>query len=93
MTLGDRSGLERREFEKQLREITLEDRGLTGGRENDSAGPSGYGSSAFWLSQIPHRGAPAFNPNPSGYKVFRNVRDYGAKGASSLPQIYVEFPR
>lgn len=34
----------------------------------------------FWLADISHRGVAAFNSNPSGYKVFRNVKDYGAKG-------------
>jgi glucan 1,3-beta-glucosidase len=34
----------------------------------------------YWLADIAHQGVAAFNPNPSGYKVFRNVKDYGAKG-------------
>ncbi|KAF2712482.1 glycoside hydrolase family 55 protein [Pleomassaria siparia CBS 279.74] len=29
---------------------------------------------------MPKKGIAAFNPNPSTYKVFRNVKDYGAKG-------------
>ncbi|KAK4135130.1 glycoside hydrolase family 55 protein [Trichocladium antarcticum] len=32
----------------------------------------------FWLEKIAHRGVAPFAG--SGYKVFRNVRDYGAKG-------------
>jgi glucan 1,3-beta-glucosidase len=35
---------------------------------------------AYWLADIAHQGIAAFNSNPSGYKVFRNVKDYGAKG-------------
>ena len=35
---------------------------------------------SYWLASIAHQGVAAFNPNPSGYKVFRNVKDYGAKG-------------
>ncbi|KAL2016783.1 hypothetical protein VTK56DRAFT_2996 [Thermocarpiscus australiensis] len=32
----------------------------------------------FWLGKIPHQGVAPFGG--SGYKVFRNVKDYGAKG-------------
>lgn len=35
---------------------------------------------AYWLEQIKHQGIAAFNPSPSTYQVFRNVKDYGAKG-------------
>ena len=34
----------------------------------------------YWLETIRHQGRAAFNPNPSGYQVFRNVQDFGAKG-------------
>lgn len=37
---------------------------------------------AYWLADIAHQGVAAFNSNPSGYTVFRNVKDYGAKGES-----------
>ncbi|KAA8892622.1 pectate lyase superfamily protein-domain-containing protein [Sphaerosporella brunnea] len=37
-------------------------------------------ASSFWLEDIQKQGVAAFNPNPSAYKVFRNVKDYGAKG-------------
>jgi hypothetical protein len=37
--------------------------------------PDGY-----WLNDMSGNGIAAFNTNPSGYKVFRNVKDYGAKG-------------
>jgi glucan 1,3-beta-glucosidase len=32
----------------------------------------------YWLEQIAHQGISAFGP--SGYKVWRNVKDFGAKG-------------
>jgi hypothetical protein len=35
---------------------------------------------AYWLKDIKKQGLAAFNDNPSGYKVWRNVKDYGAKG-------------
>lgn len=38
------------------------------------------GDTPYWLADITHQGVAAFNQNPSGYKVFRNVKDYGAKG-------------
>jgi len=34
----------------------------------------------YWLETINHQGTSAFNPDPSSYKVFRNVKDFGAKG-------------
>ncbi|TBU39254.1 beta-1,3-glucanase [Dichomitus squalens] len=37
-------------------------------------------SAPFWLEQIQHQGSAPFNPNPSGYQVFRNVKNFGAKG-------------
>ncbi|KAK7449684.1 hypothetical protein VKT23_013157 [Stygiomarasmius scandens] len=46
--------------------------------------PLGPGSAApsdpFWMQNIKHQGISAFNPNPSGYQVFRNVKDFGARG-------------
>ncbi|KAK0671695.1 family 55 putative glycoside hydrolase [Cercophora samala] len=35
---------------------------------------------AFWMENVYHQGKASFNPKSHGYKVFRNVRDYGAKG-------------
>ncbi|KAH8886405.1 pectin lyase-like protein [Thozetella sp. PMI_491] len=34
---------------------------------------------AFWMEGVPHRGKASFNPDTS-YQVFRNVKDFGAKG-------------
>ncbi|KAG6854164.1 hypothetical protein C0991_009816 [Blastosporella zonata] len=46
--------------------------------------PLGAGTAAsgdpYWLESIKHQGIAAFNSNPSGYQVFRNVKDFGAKG-------------
>ncbi|GAB7348730.1 hypothetical protein MBLNU459_g7467t1 [Dothideomycetes sp. NU459] len=35
---------------------------------------------AYWLEDIKHQGIAAFNPDPATYQVFRNVKDFGAKG-------------
>lgn len=35
---------------------------------------------SYWLADIKHQGIAAFNSEPSAYVVFRNVKDYGAKG-------------
>ena len=49
-----------------------------------SSPPLGPGAATsddpFWLETIKHQGISAFNPNPSLYQVFRNVKDFGAKG-------------
>ncbi|KAJ6488579.1 exo-beta-1,3-glucanase [Mycena vitilis] len=46
--------------------------------------PLGAGTAAatdpFWMQSIKHQGLAAFNANPSSYQVFRNVKDFGAKG-------------
>ena len=36
--------------------------------------------SQFWVETIKHEGTAPFNGNPSVYPVYRNVRDYGARG-------------
>ncbi|KAL8297595.1 hypothetical protein RB597_007313 [Gaeumannomyces tritici] len=33
-----------------------------------------------WLAKVDHQGLAPYVPSPSTYKVFRNVKDYGAKG-------------
>lgn len=47
-----------------------------------SGGTAGAGD-PFWLETIEHKGTSAYNADPAGYKVFRNVKDYGAKGDGS----------
>lgn len=34
---------------------------------------------AYWMEDIAHQGRASFNPDPA-YQVFRNVKDFGAKG-------------
>ena len=34
----------------------------------------------MWIETIAHEGMAAFNDNPSSYRVFRNVKEYGARG-------------
>jgi glucan 1,3-beta-glucosidase len=41
---------------------------------------SGTAGSAFWLERIKHQGISAFNVAPSSYQVFRNVKDFRARG-------------
>jgi glucan 1,3-beta-glucosidase len=42
--------------------------------------PQNPSDPSYWLADIAHDGYAAFNPNASTYQVFRNVKDYGAKG-------------
>lgn len=35
---------------------------------------------SYWLEDTKHQGVAAFNPDPEAYQVFRNVKDFGAKG-------------
>ncbi|OTB02057.1 glycoside hydrolase family 55 protein [Hypoxylon sp. CI-4A] len=37
-------------------------------------------STTYWYESISHQGISAFNANRATYKVYRNVKDYGAKG-------------
>lgn len=39
--------------------------------------------STWWYAQIPHQGSVAYGFN-STYKIWRNVKDYGAKGEHIL---------
>ncbi|KAL6705632.1 hypothetical protein ACN47E_006579 [Coniothyrium glycines] len=38
------------------------------------------GASSYWLETIQRQGQAPFNPSPATYKVFRNVKELGAKG-------------
>ena len=40
-------------------------------------------SSSYWMADIQRQGTVAFGSGGAGYKVFRNVMDYGAKGDGS----------
>ncbi|TFK67132.1 exo-beta-1,3-glucanase [Pluteus cervinus] len=52
--------------------------------DNQCASPLGPGTAPpgapFWMERIAHHGRSPFNPNPNSYQVFRNVKDFGAKG-------------
>ncbi len=37
-------------------------------------------SDPYWLESLTHQGIAAFNADPGSYKVFRNVKDFGAIG-------------
>lgn len=39
---------------------------------------------SYWYESIAHQGISAFNINRATYKVYRNVKDYGAKGYEQL---------
>ena len=49
-----------------------------------SSSPSQTGISgtcaSYWLEGAKHQGVASFNPNPDNYTVFRNVKDFGARG-------------
>ncbi|MCJ1472557.1 hypothetical protein MMC13_001206 [Lambiella insularis] len=57
--------------------------GPTGTLRTATATPTATPSatcSPYWLENIKHQGISAFNPDPATYQVFRNVKDFGAKG-------------
>ena len=56
--------------------------GSSGGQSApQSASKAAAASSSWWMANVQRQGAPAFGT--SGYKVYRNVMDYGAKGDGS----------
>ena len=52
------------------------------GNHSEASAGTKRQSSAYWYENISHQGISAFGP--SGYKVFRNVKDYGATGKLTL---------
>lgn len=42
--------------------------------------PSAAAADPHWMQTITRRGKSSYNANPSTYKVYRNVKDYGAVG-------------
>ena len=54
------------------------------GLGSSCSAPLGSGTASptdpYWLETIKHQGTSPFNPNPGLYQVFRNVKDFGAKG-------------
>lgn len=55
---------------------------LAAGLGSTCSAPLGAGTAGpndpFWLQNIQHQGTSAFGPG--GYQVYRNVKDFGAKG-------------
>ena len=45
----------------------------------------------FWMEDIAHQGKASFNPDAS-YQIFRNVKDFGAKGDGGGPGPNFLFP-
>jgi hypothetical protein len=43
---------------------------------------------AFWMENIKHQGISAFNPDPSNYQVFRNVKVSTSVRPPSITEIY-----
>lgn len=44
-------------------------------------------SGAYWYEQIAHRGIAA--TGPGGYQVYRNVKDFGARGMLNLLEAFI----
>ncbi|TGO37711.1 hypothetical protein BHYA_0090g00010 [Botrytis hyacinthi] len=58
--------------------------GSSGGQGDSDASPYSHSRScSYWLEDIKHQGIAAFNPNPPEFHVFRNFKDFGAKGDGS----------
>ena len=55
--------------------------GLVGAAPTPQAPPDD-GVSSFWLGSIERQGKPAFGE--ANHQVFRNVKDFGAKGKCSF---------
>ncbi|KII89977.1 glycoside hydrolase family 55 protein [Plicaturopsis crispa FD-325 SS-3] len=57
---------------------------VASGLGSTCSAPLGAGTAApgdpFWMETMRHQGTSPFNSNPTGYQVFRNVKDFGAKG-------------
>ncbi|KAG6840103.1 hypothetical protein C0991_008979, partial [Blastosporella zonata] len=64
--------------------IALALTGLVSGLGSSCSAPLGSGSSApgdaFWMQNIKHQGTSAYISNSGSYQIFRNVKDFGAKG-------------
>nr|POE79854.1 glucan 1,3-beta-glucosidase [Quercus suber] len=49
-------------------------------RPTMTAVPKPSNKCSYWMENIAHQGNAAFNAKPDSYQVFRNVKDFGAKG-------------
>ncbi|KAG6373189.1 glycoside hydrolase family 55 protein [Boletus reticuloceps] len=54
------------------------------GLGSSCSAPLGSGTASstdpYWLETIKHQGTSPFNSDPNSYQIFRNVKDFGAKG-------------
>jgi polygalacturonase len=50
-----------------------------GSKCSGALSPGAAASDPFWLESMPHLGTAPY-ATAANYKVFRNVKDYGAKG-------------
>ena len=62
--------------------IRLEEYVRFEGNDSDTSNISKRQATPYWYEQISHQGISAFGPG--GYSVYRNVKDYGAKGDELL---------
>lgn len=60
--------------------ITVDDTIPVNLRSEDNEIKERQTSSSYWYESISHQGISPFNVNASTYKVYRNVKNYGAKG-------------
>jgi hypothetical protein len=62
-------------------------RGFDSSRAHSGSTVSKRQSTPYWYETIKHQGISAFGPG--GYQVYRNVKDYGAKGKIQLKHFKV----
>ena len=48
--------------------------------------PTPASACSYWLEDIEHQGLAPFHAEPTDYRVFRNVKDFGAKGMKGEEQ-------
>lgn len=65
-------------FSMAMLAMALSMTAFVSGLGNSCSAPITQGTAApgdpYWMETIKHQGTAAFNPNPSGYQVFRNVK-------------------
>lgn len=74
--------IEPRYFSKALTissQVLLTDSVLPTDSSSNISQPTSGSCAPYWLENIKHQGLASFNSN-STYQIFRNVKDYGAKG-------------